>query len=136
MLCGASVNTDMSAFLRRLRSIAPGCSAAAIVDLEAGMVLTEDSQPQVQQELWDALATKALDMLTGEAARACAVSLTKQEGEYFRHALLRRGQDVFLLLRSKVEPPLGLMFICDPEDDTSALIDAATQELEILAATT
>jgi hypothetical protein len=129
------VEINVGAFLRRLRATAPGCSAVALVDLDTNMVLTEVSEPQVGQEFWDALALKAIDVLVGGHAQSFAETLASQQSDYIQYAKLRRGDEVFLLIRSQAEPPLGVLLIGDQRIQTDTLVEAAREELEALAAT-
>lgn len=129
------MDNDVSAFLSNLRATAPGCHAVALVDLDANMVLTEDCETQVGQEFWEALAFKAIDLLVGQNARVFAQTLTASQDDYVRYATLRRDDEVFLLIRSKAEPPLGLLLICDQRIEPETLAYTAREELEALAST-
>ena len=133
MFDGAFVDNDVRAFLRQLRGSTTGCVAVALVDLDANLVLTDDTEAPVGQEIWDALTLKSIDLLASDNARLLAQSLGRQTDDPFNTAKLRHGDDLFLLLRSRTEPPLGLIFICRQDTDATALIDAASEELEILA---
>lgn len=99
------------------------------------MVLTVESEIQVGQEIWDALADKAMDLLVGDLATSLSDALATVPGDFLRYAKLRHGDGVFFLLRSQMEPPLGLLFICDHDTDTEALVIGAKEELEALAST-
>lgn len=99
------------------------------------MVLTVESGIQVGQEIWDALADKAIDLLVGDLAKSLSNALAREPDDYPRYAKLRHGDGVFFLLRSKSEPPLGLLFICDHDTETEALVNGAEKELEALAYT-
>ena len=99
------------------------------------MVLTEESEPQVGHEFWDALALKAIEVLVEECATTFARTLSEQNDDYIQYAKLRRGDEVFLLIRSQAEPPLGLLFICERRTQTETLAQTAREELESLAST-
>lgn len=120
---------DIKPILHSLRQTADGCQAVALADLSTNMVLASEADMPVAQERWDALASKAEDLLTGPTANAISDVIGG-----LHTATLRRGDDQFLLIRSRSDPPLGLLFICNAQADTAAFIDASLETLERLAA--
>lgn len=120
---------DIKPILRDLRQTATGCRAVAFADLSTNMVLASETEISVVQEYWDALASKAKDLLTGPTAEAVSGLIGATQS-----AVLRRGDDQYLLIRSRSDPPLGLLFICDAAADISPFIDVSHGTLELLAA--
>lgn len=129
------MDNEVRAFLGRLRTEVPGCHAAALVDLDTNMVLTDDTDEPIGQEVWDALAAKSIELMLGAQALRLAAKLDGTADAIIHQVHLVHGDDLILLVRSQAEPPLGLMALCRQPFDPQLWVSAATEGLEAIATT-